>query len=327
MKICVFGAGAVGGALAARLRLGGFDVSVVARGEHGRAIREHGLTLVAGDSRQTVRLPCAADAQDLPPADVVFVTVKQTQLPAIAGTLRRMQDAGSRIVLAMNGIPWWFARELPVPGASGVLDAIDPGGVLAATLDPAGLVSAVVRSSSEVVAPGVILSTTPKRNGLVLGRVLRDGGAQVADIVEVLRKADHDATEVADIRPEIWNKMAMWVAVSPVAALTGLSLDKLSCDRSGFQVMCGVMNDMIALGSKLGFPAEGDVEKTIAFYRDKPTRPSLLQDVDLGREPELASCVQIFEALAAGLGMSLPYLQTVACLTRLRFAVGTPAPA
>ena len=325
MRICVFGAGAVGGALAVRLRLAGFDGGVVARGEHGRAIREHGLTLVAGDARHTVRLPCATEAQALPPADVIFVTVKQTQLPAIAGTLRRMQDAGSRIVLAMNGIPWWFARELPVPDASGVMDAIDPGGVLAATLDPASLVSAVVRSSGEVVAPGVILSTTPKRNGLVLGRVLRDGGVQLADIVEVLRNADHDAVETSDIRGEIWNKMAMWVAVSPVAALTGLSLDKLACDGAGFRVMCGVMNDMIALGSTLGFPSAGDVERTIGFYRDKPTRPSLLQDVDLGREPELASCVLIFEAIAGALGMPLPYLQTVASLTRLRFAGGRRA--
>lgn len=327
MRICVLGAGAVGGALAVRLRLAGFDVEVVARGEHGRAIRENGLTLIAGETRHTVRLPCASDSEAVQPPDLVFVTVKQTQLVPIAGPLRRMMDAGSRIVLAMNGIPWWFARELPLPPAGGVMEAIDPGGILSATLDPAHLVSAVVQSSSEVVAPGVVLTTTPKRHRMILGCVAAGAHDQQSDILGILRRADCDAIGTPDIRAEIWDKMALWVAVSPMAALTGMSLDRLASDDGGFRVMCGVMNDMIALGRRLGFALSADVEGRIGFYRDKPTRPSLLKDVDLGREPELASCLLIFEALATTLGLPAPSLQAVATLARLRFVPQAPAAA
>jgi 2-dehydropantoate 2-reductase len=325
MKVCVVGAGAVGGALAVRLRQGGCDVGVVARGEHGRAIREHGLALLSGEHRHEVRLPCVEDVAELPPPDIVFVTVKQTQLPAIAAQLRRLAEGGARIVLAMNGIPWWFARELPLPADSPVLQAIDPGGVLAATLRPEALVSAVVQSSSEVVAPGVVLSTTPTRNRMILGQVTPGAdGARLAAISEVLRAAGYEAIETPDIRTELWNKMTLWMAVSPIAALTGLTLDRIASDAAGFAVMCGVMHEMARLGERLGFAAAADVEGRLGFYRDKPTKPSLLKDVELGREPELASCVLVFHAVARALGCAVPYLETLATLARLRFAPGLP---
>lgn len=324
MRICVLGAGAVGGVLAVRLRLAGFDVEVVARGEHGRAIRENGLTLIAGETRHTVRLACAADPEAVRPPDLVFVTVKQTQLAPIAGTLRRMMDAGSRIVLAMNGIPWWFARELPLPSAGGVMEAIDPGGILGATLPPAHLVSAVVQSSSEVVSPGVVLTTTPKRHRMILGSVSPGAEHTLAGIVGILRRADCDAIGTPDIRTAIWDKMALWVAVAPTAALSGMSLDRLASDDGGFRVMCGVMNEMIALGRRLGFASSADVEGRIGYYRDKPTRPSLLQDVELGREPELAGCLLIFDALATSLDVPAPSLQALATLARLRFVPQVP---
>lgn len=319
MRICVLGAGAVGGALAVRLKLAGFDVSVVARGEHGRAIREQGLTLVAEDKRQTVRLPCVDDVSTLPAMDIVFVTVKQTQLPAIAAAVRRVMDSGARVVLAMNGIPWWFARELPLPADSAVLQAIDPDGVLAATLRHEDIVSAVVASSNEVVAPGVVLSSTPRRNRMILSH-----GAD--DITGILVRAGYEASQTEDIRTEIWNKMALWMAVSPIAALTGLPLDRLSTDPAGFALMCGVMNEMAALGQRLGFDVGGDAPARIAFYRDKPTRPSLLTDVELGREPELASCVLVFDEVARALVCAVPHLETIATLARLRFAPGLSLP-
>lgn len=325
MKICVYGAGAIGGALAVRLKLAGQDVAVIARGEHGRAIRERGLTLVAGDRRDTVLVPCVSDGAELQQVpDLVFVTVKQTQLPSIAARLRQMAQGGARIVLAMNGIPWWFAQELPLPPGSALLDEIDPGRVLRDTLGPARLISAVVQSSNEVIEPGVVLGTTPKRNRLILGSVSR-GPADplVARIAEVLRAAGYEAIEAQDIRYEIWNKMALWMAVSPIAAVTGLSLDRLVSDEGGYAVMCGVMRDMIRLGRAVGFHLPADVEEKVGFYRDKPTRPSLLKDFELGRTPELASCVVIFDAIAKAAGVAVPHLQTLVAITRLRMATGT----
>ena len=191
MKILVYGAGAIGGALAVRLASAGEDVSVVARGAHAEAIRARGLTLTAGEVTRTVRVPCVDDAHALDVApDVVFVTVKQTQLPPIAGTLAQLQSAGAPLVLAMNGIGWWFADELPIPDKRAFVDELDPGGKLRDALDPARLVGCVVQSSNEVVEPGVIVGTTPTRNRMILGNVLRgaDNGIPAICSVVVARR-------------------------------------------------------------------------------------------------------------------------------------------
>lgn len=321
MKICVYGAGAVGGALAVRLKSAGEDVSVVARGEHGEAIRERGLSLVAGEARRTVRLPCVSHPEALEATpDVVFVSVKQTQLPAIAQPLARMISRGARIVLAMNGIPWWFADELPIPGKEAFVDDLDPDRALRSALDNAALIGAVVQSSNEVVAPGVIVSTTPTRNRMILGSVTSVTDLRLGEITKVLQRADYDARETSDIRRELWKKMSLWLAVSPVAAITGLPLDKLTSDPGGFAIMTSIMRESIELGRRLGFELADDADEQVGFYRDKPTRPSLLKDFELGREPELASGVLVFDAIAKALEMPAPHIATVATLARLRYA-------
>jgi len=329
VKILVYGAGAIGGALAVRLAAAGEDVAVVARGAHADAIRARGLTLTAGEVTRTMRIPCVDDAgaPGVRP-DVVFVTVKQTQLPAIARTLGRMQSAGAPLVLAMNGIGWWFADELPIPGKRAFVEELDPDGELRDALDPARLVGCVVQSSNEVVEPGVIVGTTPTRNRMILGNVVRGAANGIPAICDILSRAGYESLEAANIRREIWNKMSLWLAVSPVSAITGFALDALASDPGGFAVMAGVMREANAVGRRLGFDLADDVEERIGFYRDKPTRPSLLKDFELGREPELASGVLVFDALAKAMGVEAPHIATVAALTRLRWlAVKQRAPA
>ena len=325
MKILVYGAGAIGGALAVRLASTGEDVSVVARGAHAEAIRARGLTLTAGDTSRTVRVPCVDDAGalDVRP-DVVFVTVKQTHLPAIARTLGQLQSQGAPLVLAMNGIGWWFADELPIPDKQTFVDELDPGGKLRDALDPARLIGCVVQSSNEVVEPGVILGTTPTRNRMILGDVMRGADNGIPAICNALSRAGYESFEAANIRREIWNKMALWLAVSPVSAITGLALDALTNDEGGFAVMAGVMRETNAIGRKLGFELADDAEERIGFFRDKPTRPSLLKDFELGREPELASGVLVFDVLAKAMGVDAPHIATVAALTRLRWLAVRP---
>ena len=321
MRICIYGAGAVGGSLAVRLKGAGEDVTVVARGEHAQAIRDRGLTLVTGGSRRTVRLPCVdhPDALEAAP-DVVFVTVKQTQLSAIAQPLARMISQRARVVLAMNGIPWWFADELPIPGKEAFVDELDPGRALRHALDPAALIGAVVQSSNEVVAPGVIVGTTPTRNRMFLGSVRIGAAHRIGEITSILERAGYDSSETPNIRRDIWKKMSLWLAVAPVAAITGLTLDKLACDPGGFAIMTSIMNESIALGRQLGFELADDAEQQVEFYRDKPTRPSLLKDFELGREPELASGVLVFDTIARALEMPSPCIAMVATLARLRYA-------
>lgn len=320
MKICVYGAGAVGGALAVRLREAGEEVSVVARGAHADAIRQRGLTLIAGDSRRTVRVPCVDHPDALDAQDVVFVTVKQTHLPVIAETLSRMLARGARLVFAMNGIPWWFADELPIPHCDALVAELDPGGVLRRCIDNARVIGAVVQSSNEVVEPGVVLSTTPTRNRMVLGNVVVAADNRIPEVVAVLERAGYTAWETPDIRRDLWNKMVLYLAVSPIAALTGLPLDKLVRDTGGYAMMTAVMREGIAIGRRLGFELADDVDDRIGFYRDKPTRPSMLKDFELGREPELASSVLIFDSIAKALDVPAPHIAMMATLARLKFS-------
>jgi 2-dehydropantoate 2-reductase len=325
VKILVYGAGAIGGALAVRLASAGENVSVVARGAHAEAIRARGLTLTAGDVTRTVRVPCVDDANALDAApDVVFVTVKQTHLPSIARTLGQLQSGGSPLVLAMNGIGWWFADELPIPDKRAFVDELDPGGKLRDALDPARLIGCVVQSSNEVVEPGIVVGTTPTRNRMILGNVRRGADNGIPAICSVLSRAGYESFEAANIRREIWNKMALWLAVSPISAITGLALDALTNDEGGFAVMAGVMRETNAIGRTLGFELADDAEDRIGFFRDKPTRPSLLKDFELGREPELASGVLVFDVLAKAMGVDAPHIATVAALTRLRWLAVRP---
>jgi 2-dehydropantoate 2-reductase len=326
VKLCVYGAGAVGGALAVRLVAAGEDVTVVARGEHGRAIRARGLTLTAGESTRTVEVRCVEhpDALEAAP-DVVFVTVKQTQLAAMAAPLARLQRGGARVVLAMNGIPWWFADELPIPDKAAFLDTLDPGRTLRDAIDTTRLIGAMVQSSNEIVAPGVVVGTTPTRNRIIMGSVASGADNRIDEIAAVLRGAGYDAAEAPDIRWELWNKMALWLAVAPVSALTGLALDKLVGDPGGFEVMTYIMREANAIGRRLGFALADDVEARIGFYRDKPTRTSLLKDFEQGREPELASGVLVFDVLARAVGVHAPHIATVATLARLKLSAIRPA--
>jgi 2-dehydropantoate 2-reductase len=319
MRLCVYGAGAVGGALAVRLRSAGEDVSIIARGAHGHAIRERGLTLEAGGTRTTVHVRCVEAPEqlaDIP--DVVFVTVKQTQLSAIAEPMSRLVRGGARLVMGMNGIPWWFADELPIPRKERFVDALDPGGALRA-IEASRLIGCVVQSSNEVISPGVVLATTPTRNRMIMGSVVRGVDNGIGQIAGVLGHAGYDAFETSDIRREIWNKMALWLAVSPASAITGLAIDRLVNDESGFELMCNVMREAIVIGRRLGFELNDDIAERIAFYRDKPTRPSLLKDFDLGREPELASGVLVFDVIARAIGVWSPHIATIAALARLRY--------
>jgi 2-dehydropantoate 2-reductase len=326
LKICVYGAGAVGGSLAARLQRVGAGVSVIARGAHGAAIRRSGLTLIAGDDRVVVRVKCVEVPGELEAQDVVVVAVKSTQLPAIATTLGSLLTPATRVVFAMNGIPWWFGDGLAVALPDALVAALDPDARLRRAIDLDRIIGAVVYSSNEVVAPGVILNSTPDRNRMILGKP--DGGndAVLDAMVDLLSHAGYDATATPSIRQALWTKMLIVVGASPVAALTGAALDQLVADESSLALMTALMQEGDAIGRRLGFVTPDDIGRRLAFYRDQPVRPSLLQDFEAGREPELDGGILAFAAIAAAAGVRVPVMDLVATLVRMKaVAMGSRA--
>lgn len=319
MKICIYGAGAVGGSLAVRLSRAGAEVSVIARGAHGRAIRRAGLTLLSGEDRFCVRLQCAEDSAALPAQEVVIVTVKGPGLPAIAEPLKRMAARGTRVVFVMNGVPWWFAEGLANTLPPTFADLLDPGARLRSALTPAQIVWGVVYSSNEVVAPGVIRSTNPKSR-LILGRP--DGAAdrQIDALVALLARAGYEAKASANIRQEVWIKMRLIVGASTVSALTGGTLQQLIDDQPVRQLVATLMREAAATGRRLGFEIPDDIDNRLAHYRDAPdpVRPSMLQDFDLGRAPEIENGILAFSAIAAAVGQAVPAMDLVATLIRAK---------
>lgn len=326
LDICVYGAGSIGGSIAARLALAGANVCAIARGPHGKAIEAKGLTLISGSARNTVRIPCFKTPSGVPPQDVVVVAVKGPALPAIAPALPALLKPGGLIVFAMNGIPWWFDRGMAVRLPDWLRAELDPEGILQRSIAPDCVVGCVVQSSNEVIAPGVVLNATPGRNNLIMGKP--DGTADVLleRFVAQLCAAGYNTRLSGNIRDEIWTKTLLASSAGPVAALTGCSLDRLVADPQTRAVLATIMHDGTAIGRALGLNVNEDIEARLDFYRGKPVRPSMLQDFEAGRPAEVESGVVAFAALATALGMDLPVTQTVAALLRMKKTLAATRP-
>ncbi|HVF63080.1 MAG TPA: 2-dehydropantoate 2-reductase [Casimicrobiaceae bacterium] len=317
MKICIYGAGAVGGAMAARLADDGNRVSVIARGAHGQAMRERGVTLVTQDERIQARVECVESASDLPKQDVVIVTVKGPSLSAIAEGLAQLTTPESRVVFCMNGIPWWFSHGLGYTLSEAAADSLDPGRRLQTALPLDRTIGGVIYSSNEVMAPGVVHNTSP-RNRFIVGTPDGREDAVTAALVDRLKAAGYDAYQTGSIREALWTKMLIVVGGPPVAALTDCALDRLVNDDETRALMASLMREGLTIGRRLGFDVVDDIDERLAYYVDKPVRPSMLQDFQLKRPPELESTILAFGAIADALRIEAPMLKLVGTLVRMR---------
>lgn len=317
-RVCIYGAGAIGGSMAVRLARAGADVCVVARGEHGRAINRSGLTLLTGGDRLHARVPCFASPERIPARDIVIVALKAASLPAIAAELPRLVTPDGRIVFAMNGLPWWFADGLTVALPRQLDNLLDPGGRLRAALDRDRVVGCVVNSSNEIVAPGVILNTTPARNRLILGKPDDRDDARLDEIVQLLRDAGYESRITHAFRQEMWTKMLLAVSASPIAALTGAHLGELSRDDTIASLWAGIMREGAAIGQPLGFDMPDDFDERVAYYRDLVTRPSMLEDFERGRAPEIENGILAFDLIARHMGVPAPSLHALCALVRMK---------
>ncbi|CAN5659393.1 2-dehydropantoate 2-reductase [soil metagenome] len=327
LDICVVGAGAIGGSLAVRMAVAGARVTVVARGAHAHAIRDRGLSLLSGEDRQTLRLPCVAQLHDVPPQDVAVVAVKARDLVPLAPALAGLLKPGGRIVFAMNGIPWWFGLT---PGLRfpDVLQAVlDPGEALSRHVPLQTVIGAVVQFSAEVIAPGVVRGVANGRHGIVLGRAVGpcDGDSTLARFTALLGAAGLEVRVRDDIRPEIWTKTLLSTSAGCVAALTGADLGVITEDADGFALLSRLMAEGLAIGRALGLPVQEDADARLRFYRGKSVRPSMLQDMEAGRALEIDGGLLAFARIAETLRVDAPCTQAVAALIRLKDATARRA--
>jgi 2-dehydropantoate 2-reductase len=313
MRVCVYGAGAVGGHIAVRLLVAGSaEVSVVARGAQLAAIRTRGLTLRRAGKDMPAR-PAAAteDPASLPPQDLVVVTLKAHALPAEAARLKHLLAPEAPALFVVNGIPWWWNYGLP--GRTGPLPLLDPDRALWTTLGPQRVLGCVVYSANSVIAPGII-----KHDGGNDWRIGEPDGSQSArarETVALFQKAGLSAAVSRDLRPEIWRKLALNLAFGPLCALNRCSTAGVAGDPALAATGRRLVEETIAVAAALGWDVGADIDPASVMHGGD-WRPSMLQDVEHRRPIEVEALLGQPHAFAREAGVATPAMDEV--LPKLR---------
>ncbi len=317
MKICVYGAGAIGGHLASRLHRGGADVSIVARGAHLAAIQANGLTVHAVDGEHTARLRATADPAQLGPQDAVFVTVKAPALPQIAAGIGPLLGPETAVAFVMNGIPWWYFDSLPGPHQGKSLPRVDPGDVLRKGLGPGRTIGGVVYSASEVLRPGVIDVEQPKSR-FILGEPDGSMSDRVVTLAGLIAKGGVSGEPVSDIRTEIWNKLIGNLAGGTLAVLTGAAPQTVYTEAAAVRASLAAMAETAAIAQALGSKPATNFEARIKSQGSMAHKPSILQDLEAGRPMEIDGMFDAPLALAREAGVPTPTLDLLVALCKIR---------
>ena len=309
MKVAVFGAGAIGGFIAAALARSGVNVCAVARGNHLAAIRRDGLTVSSDLGRFTVDIPASDDLRDFGDPDFVLLTFKSHQWAGVLPQFRNALGGRSVFVTLQNGLPFWYTRDR-------ALESVDPGGRIRSTFPDERIVGGVVHASGHVVRPGEIHQS----GGMVYPIGELDGST--SDRIRALSAAFENAGMQApiehDIRRRIWNKLINNVALNPISALTRAKVHEMLDDPFVRAQLRLVMNEALAVARASGADPGVDAEQRLEHARHiADVKTSMLQDLESGRALELDPIAGAVVELAAVHGIPVPHTEMVYALTKL----------
>src|SRR5260221_2436818 len=315
MKICIYGAGAVGGHLAVRLARAGHEVSVVARGAHLAAMRANGLTLHLGDERLVAPVKASDDPRELGVQDAVITTVKAAGLGAVADKIPALLGPDTPVVFALNGIPWWYFHGAAPRPKRPDLGFLDPGGALARQVGLARVIGCVIYSANEVLEPGVVKSNSAN-NSFVLGEPDGSVTPRVTKLSEAIKAAGPDAPIQKDIRHELWSKLLNNAAQAPICCLLERDLSVIAKPEL-LALAKNLMLEAIAAARADGIELGDDVEKRFGFVKSGSThKPSMLQDLELGRAMEIDAILVAVQRFAHAAGVPTPHLDVVTGLLK-----------
>lgn len=310
MRIVIAGAGAIGGYLGARLTRAGADVILFARGPHLRAMQERGLRVRSPEGDFEVQPRLTAELAGIGTADVVFLGVKAHSLTALAPALQPLFAPDTVVVSTQNGIPWWYFQ-----GHGGELDnlrleRVDPGGVIAAAVEPRRIVGSLAYFSTDVAEPGVIHHT--EGNRISFGEPDGSRSERVRRIAEALIAAGLRCPATTRIRHEIWVKLLGNVAFNPLSVLTGGTLEELVRHPAAARVVRDIMGEAEAVAAKLGIELPISIEQRMAGAEKVGAhKTSMLQDFEARRPLELEAVVGAVIELGERLGLPLPATRAV----------------
>lgn len=317
MKICVFGAGAVGSHVAARLSATAADtISVVGRGAHLKAIAARGITLRSNDDPEITGRPHAVtdNPATLPPQDIVLVSLKATALPGAADALAKLLASDGVAVFLNNGLTWWWPYGLP--GSRGPLPLLDPQGRLWQQLASRTL-GCVVQSPNEIVEPGVVVHKGRCR--FIIGEPDNSLSARLKAVIAALQRGGLENVATTDIRREIWGKLLLNASGNTLSALTRLSPEKLGADPGLQPLMRNLMAETLAVAAALGWDLRQEINVDELSQRKdrKPgVRLSMLQDVLLGRPLEVEALIGQTQAFGREHQVPTPTMDVILPLLR-----------
>lgn len=319
MRICVFGAGAIGGYMGVKLAQAGADVSLVARGPHLKAMRENGLRLIEETGETTVEVCATDEPNELGPQDYVIVTLKAHSVPLVVSKMQPLIGPDTTIVSGVNGVPWWYFHKIGGPLEGTRLASVDPGGAQWTGFGPDRVLGCVVYPAAEVIEPGVIKHI--EGNRFSLGEP--DGSR--SDRAMALSKALSSAGLKSPVRPklrdEIWVKLWGNLSFNPISALTHATLDVLCTEPGTRTVARNMMLEAQAIAESLGVKFPIDVDKRIAGGAAVGThKTSMLQDLEAGRPMEIDALLGSVQELGRLTGTPTPTIDTVLALVGLRGA-------
>jgi len=313
MKLCIFGAGAVGGHLAAKLAAAGHAVSVVARGAHLAAMEKNGVTLLHGGRTIVAPVRAAAGAAALGVQDAVLVTLKANLLDAFAAQCAPLLGADTAVVFVQNGIPWWYDERLT---------RLDPRRKLHDAVAKRNVLGAVAYSANEVVAPGVIENHVPGNNMMVIGEIDNRQTPRVRALRAALQAADVSSPEVEDIRQSVWSKLAQNYGNSSVCTLTGVTVAQARADAGLAHLLRVAGDEVRAVARALAVRLERAPQRPSGGHTAGAAvhKPSMLQDYERGRAMEIEAQLKAPLELARAARVAVPTLEALAALVAYKAA-------
>jgi 2-dehydropantoate 2-reductase len=317
VKICIYGAGAIGGFLGTRLAAAGSDVAAIARGATAQALRTHGWRLESGGALITAPARVAESPADLGVQDLVVIAVKGPALASVAAAIAPLLGSDTTVLTAMNGVPWWFFQGFGGSCEGMQLKSIDPEGKVATLIPARQIIGCVVHASCTTPEPGLTRNAMGKR--LIFGEPRGGDSPRLTAVGELFRNAGFDAELSGCIQRDIWYKLWGNMTMNPVTALTGATGDKVLDDPLVNGFCLNVMREAAAIGERIGCGiAESPEQRNAVTRKLGAFKPSMLQDVEAGRPVEIDVLLSAPREIGAALGQPTPYMDALLGLARLQ---------
>ena len=316
MKVCIIGAGAIGGFIGTRLAIKGqCEVSAVARGATLEALNTHGWRLHQGGELRQAAARASDRPEQLGVQDVVVIAVKGPALAAVAQTIAPLLDPQTVVLPAMNGVPWWFAQGLSGLGPE-PLQSVDPGGRIAAAIPLSQVVGCVVHASTSTSEPGLVQHKMGQ--GLIIGEPQGEPRDRTRALAALLGDAGFDMTVSTNIRYDIWYKLWGNMTANPISAITGATLDRILADPLVKKFCQDAMREAAEIGKRIGCEVtETPEDRHVITRKLGAFKTSMLQDAEAGRGIELDSIVGAVQEMGERLGMATPNVDALMGITRL----------